>query len=128
MTMTKPELIALVERYFAAVDAKDIEGTLAACAADCCITVETAGVQHRGRDGEIREMFERLFERFDTIWHGDFHHVADEQTGTIASQFLVRNLAPDGARQEKHNCNFFWAENGEFSAISVYMSGTNTLT
>ena len=126
--MTKPEMIALVERYFAAVDAKDLEGTLAVCAPECCITVESAGVAHRGRDDAIRAMFEGLFERFETIWHGDFHHVADEETGTIASQFLVRNLAHDGARQEKHNSNFFRVENGQFAAISVYMSGVNTLT
>lgn len=126
--MTKQEMIALVERYFAAVDAKDLDGTLDTCAADCCITVETAGVQHCGRDGEIREMFARLFERFETIWHGDFDHVADEQEGTIASQFLVRNLDNDGTRQEKQNCNFFRVEDGRFVAISVYMSGQNTLT
>ena len=126
--MTKPEMIALVERYFAAVDAKDLQATLAVCASDCCITVETAGVEHRGRDGAIRTMFEGLFERFETIWHGDFVHVADETTETIASQFLVRNLAHDGARQEKSNSNLFRIENGKFSAISVYMSGVNTLT
>ncbi len=125
---TNPEMIALVERYFAAVDAKDLDGTLATCAPDCCITVETASVQHRGRDLEIRKMFERLFEHFDTIWHGNFHHVADEEAGTIASQFLVRNADYDGARQEKHNCNFFHVENDHFSAVSVYMSGENTLT
>lgn len=125
--MTKPEMIALVERYFAAVDAMDIEGTLATCSPDCCITVETAGVQHRGRDGEIRGMFEGLFERFDSVWHGDFHHVADVESGTIASQFLVRNEAADGTRHEKHNCNFFVIGDGRFTAVSVYMSGANTL-
>ena len=126
--MTKSEMIDLVERYFAAVDAQDVEGTLATCAADCRITVETAGVEHQGRDTEIRAMFEGLFERFESVWHGDFHHVVDEQAGTIASQFLVRNLATDGARQEKHNCNFFRVEDGRLAAISVYMSGANTLT
>ena len=126
--MTKPEMIALVERYFAAVDAMDLEGTLATCAPECRITVETAGVQHSGRDSEIRGMFASLFERFDSVWHGDFHHVADEQSRTIASQFVVRNVAADGTRQEKHNCNFFRVRGGQFDAISVYMSGPNTLT
>ena len=47
---------------------------------------------------------------------------------TVASQFVVRNLAADGTRQEKHNCNFFWVKNGQISAVSVYMTGMNTLT
>ena len=126
--MSKQEMVDLVERYFAAADAMDLERTLATCAPDCVITVETAGVKHRGRDSEIRVMFEGLFARFESVWHGDFHHVADEESGTIASQFLVRNLAPDGARQEKNNSNFFRIKNGQLAAISVYMSGTNTLT
>ena len=127
MSMTKPEMIALVERYFAAVDAKDLEGTLANYTSDCRITVESAGVQHQGRDTEIRHMLERMFEQFDTIWHGEFHHVADEEASTIASQFVYRNLALDGSRQEDHNCNFARVEGGRFSAISVYMT-QNTLT
>ena len=125
---TKAELIALVERYFAAVDAKDLEKTLATLTTDCSITVETAGVRHHGRDDEIRKMFEGLFERFDTTWHGDFRHVVDEEAGLIASQFTVRNRTPDGTRQEKYNCNFFRIERGQLSAISVYMMGPNTLT
>ena len=126
--MTNPELIALVERYFAAVDAKDVDATLAVLAPDCSITVETAGVRHCGRDTEIRGMFERLFGHFESFWHGDFNHVVDDEAGTVASQFLVRNLAADGTRQEKHNCNFFWVKNGQISAVSVYMTGVNTLT
>jgi ketosteroid isomerase-like protein len=126
--MNKTEMIELVERYFAAVDAKDLEGTLSTCTPDCRITVETAGVTHSGRDDAIRTMFEGLFARFETLWHGDFGHVVDEEAGTIASQFTVRNLAPDGERQEKYNCNFFRVEDGRLAAISVYMMGPNTLT
>lgn len=126
MTMNKPEMIALVERYFAAVDTKDLEGTLACYTSDCSITVETAGIQVAGRDGDVREMIEQLFERFETMWHGEFHHVVDEEAGTIASQFLYKNLAPDGTRREDHNCNFARVVDGKFSAISTYMT-QNTL-
>lgn len=37
--------IALVERYFAAVDAEDLPGVLATLAKDCVFTVETHGVR-----------------------------------------------------------------------------------
>ena len=127
MPMTKPEMIALVERYFVAVDAKDVEGTLAHYTPDCCITVENAGIQHVGRDTAIRDMLERMFGQFESIWHGEFRHVADEEASTIASQFLYRNVALDGTRGEAHNCNIARVEDGRFSAISVYMA-TNTLT
>jgi ketosteroid isomerase-like protein len=127
MSMTKPELRALVERYFAAVDAKDLEATLANYTADCCIRAETAGVQHTGRDTEIRDMLERMFKQCETIWHGEFHHVADSAAGTIASQFLYRSVALDGTRLEDRNCNIARVEDGRFSAISVYMA-QNTLT
>ena len=125
--MTKPEMIALVERYFAAVDAKDLEGTLASYTPDCCIRVGTAGVEVCGRDGDIRDMIVELFGRFETMWHGEFHHVVDEEAGTIASQFLYRNVAPDGTRREDHNCNIARVENGRFTAISTYMT-LNTLS
>ena len=125
--MTKLEMIALVERSFAAVDAKDIDGTLACYTSHCSITVETAGVQVSGRDGEIRDMIEQLFERFETMWHGEFHHVVDEEAGTIASQFLYRNLTPDGTRRADHNCNIAHVKGGRFSAISTYMT-QNTLS
>ena len=126
--MTKDGMVALVERYFASVDAQDLDGTLAALAPDCVLSVPTAGVQHHGRDGEIRTMFAGLFDRFESLWHGEFRHIADVEEGTIASGFIVRNVARDGAQDEKHNCNFFTVQDGKLSAISVYMMGHNTLT
>ena len=125
--MTKHEMTELVERYFASVDAQDLEGTLSVLAPDCCLAVPTAGVRHCGRDTEIRRMCEGLFDRFESLWHGDFRHVADVEEGTIASGFVVRNVDKNGARDEKHNCNFFTIRDGQLSAISVYMMGENTL-
>jgi len=125
--MNREEMIALVERYFAAVDAKDLEGALGTLAADCRFTIETDDLTHDGRDAAIRGMFERLFGRWSQIWHGNFRHVADPDGGRIASQFDVRNTAADGSVHTKRNCNFFTLRDGRFTAISVYMSGENTL-
>lgn len=126
--LTKTQLIGLVEGYFAAVDAQDLEATLSVFEPDCCLSVPTAGVRHCGRDTEIRGVFEALFARFESLWHGEFHHVVDSGAQTIASGFTVRNLARDGARDEKHNCNFFTVREGKFGAVFVYMMGQNTLT
>ena len=125
--MTRNEMIALVERYFAAVDAKNLDGALATLAPDCRFTIETDALTHEGRDEAIRGMFERLFARWDEIWHGNFRHVADPEGSRVASQFDVRNIAADGTVHTKRNCNFFTVEDGRFAAISVYMSGENTL-
>ena len=126
--MTEQELIDLAEGYFAAVDAQDIDRTLAFLTSDCVFTIETAQLRHDGRDDGIKRMFEGLFSRWETIWHGNFRHVADPQNGRIASQFDVRNVDADGRTNEKHNCNFFTVKDEKFHRISVYMSGENTLT
>ncbi len=127
MAATEADLIELAETYFAAVDAKDMAGALRWLAPDCVFTIETGQVTHQGRDTGIQGMFERLFERYAEIWHGDFRHTIDAANGRIASQFNVRNTEPSGTVHTKRNCNFFTVENGLFTRISVYMSGENTL-
>ena len=43
-------------------------------------------VVYRGRDTAIRGMYERLFARYASVWHGDFDHVVDPGPG--ASRLL----------------------------------------
>lgn len=126
--MTEQELIGLAEGYFAAVDRQDLEATLAFIAPDCVFRIETAQLDHLGRDDGIKRMFETFFAKWDKIWHGNFRHVADTANGRIATQFDARNSNDDGYAVDKHNCNFFTVKDGKFHRISVYMSGENTLT
>ena len=126
-SLTESRLIEMAEGYFAAVDAKDVDAALGWLTADCVFTVETDGLVHRGRDGAIKGMFERLFARYAAVWHGNFRHVVDVGNGTIACQFDVRNTGHDGALHTKRNANFFIADGGRFARISVYMSGENAL-
>lgn len=121
-------LIEQAENYFRMVDSKDMEGLLAMLTADCTIAVESGGVVHSGRDGEIRTMFQRLFDRYDGIWHGDFHHVPSALEDSIASQFRVVNTDADGNKHHLSNCNFFWLKGDLYHRICIYMSGENTLT
>ena len=128
--MDSSALTALVERYFAAVDRMDMPATLACLAPDATFTIATFDTTYRGRDGEIRGMFERLNARYARVWHGQFDHVVMAPQ-RVASRFRVENTLHDGSLQVKHNCNFFRVR-GEgpqavFDEVVVYMSGVNSL-
>ena len=124
--MDRRELIALVERYFAAVDAQRLEAVLETLAPECVFSVETHGVRLQGH-AEIGGMLRRLWSRHRAVRHFDFVHVADPAAGLIASRFQVENTEPDGTLTAKSNCNFFEAAQGRFARVAVYMAGPNTL-
>ena len=124
--MNRAALIDAAERYFAAVDAKDLDRVLAFFVPDATFTIATFDTVYRGRDGEIRAMFERLFARYAGIWHGEFDHVV-APPDRLACRFRVVNTAASGERWEKHNCNFFRARGERFDEVFVYMSGDNAL-
>lgn len=126
--MTADEQIALVERYFAAVDDEDLPALLATLDAACIFTVETHGVRLEGHDA-VAGMFRRLWASHRAVKHHRFTHVPDPSGGRIASRFTVENTEHDGTLTHKSNCNFFEiAEAGpRFSAVAVYMAGANTL-
>ena len=121
------ELIALAERYFAAVDRMDVAATLACFAPDACFCIATYNTLYQGRDTEIAGMFERLNERYAKVWHGNFDHVTDVPAQRIASRFRVENITHEGQKLVKNNCNFFRVHDGLFAEVFVYMSGDNSL-
>jgi uncharacterized protein (TIGR02246 family) len=124
--MTKTELIALVERYFQAVDTENFTEIASILSPDCIFTVESHGVKLRGR-AEIETMFTRLWQNHANVRHENFSHVAAAEEGRIASQFNVINTEHDGSLTHKSNCNFFHVDGDRFSHVAVYMAGGNTL-
>ena len=121
------ELIDLVEnKYFANVDGKNVELTIACFAPDATLTVQTAHVTHTGHD-EIRRMFTDFMASTKVIYHGDYSHIVDVENQKIASQFLARNDYDDKPTVAMRNCNFFEIENGVFSKVTIYMSDENPL-
>lgn len=122
------DLIALAERYFAAVDRMDLAATLACFQADARFTIATFSTVYEGRDTGLRGMFERLNSRYAKVWHGDFDHVTDPGQQRIASRFRVENLTHAGQTLVKNNCNFFRVRDGLFAEVFVYMSGDNSLS
>lgn len=119
-------LVALVERYFAAVDRMDLAATLDCFQPGARFTIATYDTSYEGRDSGLRGMFERLYGRYQRVWHGDFDHVV-QAPDRIASRFRVENTSFDGSVRSKHNCNFFTVRDGRFDEVFVYMSGDNSL-
>ena len=124
--MTREAQIALVGRYFDAVDGEDLAALLDTLHPDCVFSVETHGVRLEGHD-EITAMFTRLWADHAAVLHHRFTHVSDPDTGQIASRFTVQNTEHDGSLTHKSNCNFFDIKDGRFASVRVYMTGQNTL-
>lgn len=121
------DLVALAERYFAAVDRMDLAATLTCFAPEATFTIATYNQTYTGRDTEIAAMFERLNARYASVWHGAFDHVV-QPPARIASRFRVENMTIGQQKLVKHNCNFFRVrEDGLFDEVFVYMSGDNSL-
>ncbi|NNE89066.1 MAG: nuclear transport factor 2 family protein [Silicimonas sp.] len=124
--MTRDDQVALVTRYFDAVDGENLPALLDTLAAGCVFSVETHGVRLTGHD-EISAMFTKLWADHKAVLHHEFTHVPDPEEGRIASRFTVQNTEHDGSRTHKSNCNFFEIAQGRFSNVRVYMTGQNTL-
>lgn len=124
--MERDELVALVARYFGAVDGEDFDTLAAVMTEDCVFSVETHGVELRGT-AAIETMFRKLWADHAAVQHKDFTHVPAAEDGRIASRFTVVNTEHDGSKTYKSNCNFFELRGDRFSRVAVYMAGANTL-
>ena len=124
--MNKAKIIALVERYFGAVDREDFEMLSTVLTQDCVFTVETHGVTLRGLD-QIKPMFDKLWSDHAAVRHHELIHVPAPDEDRIATRFQVINTHHDGTLVHKSNCNFFEIRDGKFSRVAVYMAGPNTL-
>jgi len=124
MPTLQPE--QLVERYFAAVDNKDLSTVLSFFTPDATFTIATYQSTFKGRNTEISEMFERLFSRYDKILHSHFDHFPS-LPDRISSRFEVQNSKIGSPTIYKNNCNFFKLQGNYFHEVYVYMSGDNAL-
>jgi ketosteroid isomerase-like protein len=117
----------VTKRYFDAVDNKNIERVLDCFHPDAVLTEMTSGTVHEGRETGIRSMFAKLFADFESMWHGNFVHVADPKENAICSQFTVL-ITPNGESELRYeNCNRFHLKDRLFDRVYVYMSGDNLL-
>lgn len=125
--LTRAELIGLAtQRYFASVDRKDIEATLACFHDEALFCVQTAFTRHSGK-AELRRMFEDFFGAYKAIVHKDFVCTVDEANGRIAACFEAVLTGHDGGVTRLANTNFWRIRDGRFQEVYVYMSGENPL-
>ena len=119
------------QKYFANVDAKNMEATLDCFHDEALFCVQTAFTRHAGK-GEIRRMFEDFFAAYETIIHRDFTCTVDEANGRIAACFTAELHDARGNVTLLYNTNFWRLRPGEngpkFQEVYVYMSGANVLT
>ncbi|MEE1876952.1 nuclear transport factor 2 family protein [Altererythrobacter litoralis] len=119
------------QKYFANVDAKNMEATLDCFHDEALFCVQTAFTRHAGK-GEIRRMFEDFFGAYETIIHRDFTCTVDEANGRIAACFTAELHDVDGNVTLLYNTNFWrlrpGADGPKFQEVYVYMSGANVLT
>jgi len=126
-SLTRDGLIDLaLNKYFASVDRKDMDATLACFHETALFTIQTADTVHEGRVG-LRRMFETFFSSYRTIVHRDFQCTVDARNGRIAASFVGDLVNQEGKRELRYNTNFWRIRGEKFQEIYVYMSDENPL-
>ena len=126
-SLSRAELIELAtKRYFANVDAKDMEATLDCFHDESLFCIQSSFTRHNGKS-EIRRMFEDFFAGFQTIVHKDFVCTVDQANGRISASFEAVLTGHDGSVTSLRNTNFWRVRDGRFQEVYVYMSGENPL-
>lgn len=126
-TLSRAGLIDLaLTRYFARVDAKDMDAVLACFHEEALLTVQTSFTVHAGK-AALARMFADLFSSWAVIVHKDFTITADEKHGRIAASFEAVLTGHDGSTVRLFNTNFWRVREDRFQEVHVYMSGANVL-
>jgi ketosteroid isomerase-like protein len=126
-TLDRAGLIDLaINRYFANVDAKNMDAVLDCFNDEALFCVQTAFTRHAGK-AELRRMFEDFFGAWETIVHRDFTCTVDDKNGRITASFEAVLTAADGTKVTFFNTNFWRIRDGRFQEVYVYFSGENVL-
>ena len=126
-TLGKDELVDLaLNKYFAHVDAKNLDAVLDCFHDNAMITVQSAFTTHAGKE-EIKRMFVDFMESYKTIIHRDFTCTVDQKNGRIAACFTAELEDHDGGKVLLENTNFWRIRDDKFQEVYIYMSGANPL-
>ncbi len=126
-TLGKDELVDLaLNKYFAQVDAKNLDAVLDCFHDNAMITVQTAFTTHVGKEG-IKRMFVDFMDSHKTIIHRDFTCTEDQNNGRIAASFTAELEDHDGGTVLLENTNFWRIRDDKFQEVYIYMSGANPL-
>ena len=126
-TLNREGLIDLaVNKYFANVDAKNLDAVLDCFHDNAMMTTQTSFTTHAGKDN-IKRMFVDFMGAFETIIHRDFEITVDEDNGRIVASFVAELIDADGNQTLLENTNFWRIRGDKFQEIYIYMSGANVL-
>ena len=126
-SLSREELIDLaLNKYFASVDAKNLDAVLGCFHDNAMLTVQTAFAVHSGKEN-IRRMFVDFMDSFETITHRDFTTTVDAKNGRISACFTAELEDSEGNTTLLHNTNFWRVRDDKFQEVYVYMSGANPL-
>lgn len=126
-TLDREQLVDLaLRRYFANVDAKNLDAAMECFHDEALFCVQSAFVRHSGK-AEIRRMLGDLMDNYETVVHRDFICTVDEKNGRISASFEAVLTAADGTVTRLHNTNFWRIRDDKFQEVYVYMSGANPL-
>ncbi|ARR55140.1 hypothetical protein HY78_17670 [Rhizorhabdus wittichii DC-6] len=126
-TLDRDQLVDLaIKRYFANVDAKNLDAAMECFHDEALFCVQSAFVRHSGK-AEIRRMLGDLMDNYEIVVHRDFICTVDEKNGRIAASFEAVLTAADGTVTRLHNTNFWRIRGDRFQEVYVYMSGANPL-
>ena len=126
-TLGKDELVDLaLNKYFAQVDAKNLDAVLDCFHDNAMITVQSAFTTHVGKE-EIKRMFVDFMESHRTIIHRDFTCTVDQKNGRIAACFTAELEDHDGGKVLLENTNVWRIRDDKFQEVYIYMSGANPL-
>lgn len=126
-TLGRDALIDLaINRYFARVDAKDLQAVLSCFNEEALFTVQTSFTRHAGKPA-IERMFIDFLGSYEKIVHKDFTITCDEANGRISASFEAVLTGHDGKITQLFNTNFWRIRDGLFQEVYVYMSGANVL-
>ena len=115
-----------LEKYFANVDAKNLDAVMDCFHENAMLTVQNVFVVHDTKDA-IRRMFVDFMGSFETIIHRDFECTIDEKNGRMVASFVAELIDAEGNTTLLHNTNFWRIRGDKFQEVYVYMSVDNPL-
>ena len=126
--LSRESLATAPYRYFEAIDAKDLDATMAQYAENAVETVIPENVTYQGSE-EIRRMYVDFFASAEAIRHEILNVVVDAEHRKVATEQTYVGESKDGRKHDMYNCNFFeFDEEGKLERVIIWMSGASPLT
>ena len=122
VTLRRAQIVNLVEHsYYSNIDFRHLGTVLDCFAHDAVLTVN--GRSHRGRDGEIKQYFERMLSDYPSIRHELSNHDVDEAGQRLTCRFTLRLEDAEGRAHETRGRAEFHLGNGKLAAVTVESDG-----